>query len=354
MKRRLTLAVLLALSICTLPASAEADLSNIRFGDHVTGPQGITKNDFAGRIVIVEYWGVNCPPCLAQIPHISKLAKDYGHDRLIVLASHRQSASIEKIKETWESRAKGQYVIVQQQATVPGFEVRGIPAAIMFDQKGREIWRGHPGQIEKPLKAAMKNFRVVRKPKEAEPVKDPIVTGVEAKYFKRELAQINDQKRKIDSSLRGIRAKVQRSKREDQIAEGQAILDAVADWARAQLSLAQSVKKNDPAEAYAIADKAIALLASDALSQPLAAMKQTMESDDALMDVVRSTNMLREVKALAQEIGLAGEKPAEFNAKKHARDLSKIDRDLRRIAKAWPQTAAGKEAQSLLNTWNLQ
>jgi thiol-disulfide isomerase/thioredoxin len=75
---RLTL-VLLAMLIAdalliAAPLSAQDDrfnmklsTSDIRTGDSVFGqkpPTGWLK----GRVVLVEFWGIQCPPCLASMP----------------------------------------------------------------------------------------------------------------------------------------------------------------------------------------------------------------------------------------------------------------------------------------------
>lgn len=352
MKRILTLAILFTMSISALDAAAAADLSKIRFGEHVTGPE-VTDKELKKRFVIVEYWGINCPPCIASIPGITKLAEDYGHDKLVVVAMHRQGGTNDKVKEVWEARASSNHVAVFNGGDLPGFGNGGIPNSILFDPYGRELYRGSPSGLKNALKDAMRNFRPIaeEKPEEAGP--PPIVSGVEAKYFKRELDTINEQERRIDSTLRNIRRVVERSSREDQVAEGQAILDALGAWASEQQAEAESAKSSDPATAYVIAEKAVDMLGRDELGEPFIEMKREMERDDKLMDTIRSRTMLREIKAQAEAIGLIGDKSSEFNADRHARELRMIARDLRRMAGVWPDTDAGKEAEALLKEWDL-
>lgn len=347
---RLAMTLALCLSFLTSPAHA-ADLSKMDLGSYVTGPK-ITNADLKGRFVIVEYWGVNCGPCIASIPHMTKLAKEYGHQRLLVVANHCQNASDDKAKQVWEERAKSNYVAVINQGHLPGTNVRGIPDSFLFDPNGKLIWSGHPSSIDKPLEKAMKSFRWPKKAKE-EAASDPIVTDVEAKYYKRQLEDINAQKRSIDSPLAQLRKAAERGPKEEQKTEAKAILDVVTQWAATQQANINNALASDPAKAYAMSEQFITLLGRDELARPFIETKQKMDSDDELMDEVRSMRMLREVIALAESIGLTEDAQAAKSNRKNSRDLRAIARDLGRIIGKWPQTDAGKQAKTLQSDWAL-
>lgn len=352
-RRRPFLPILIA-AICllaTLGVKADTDLANLKFGTHVTGPE-FAIDDLQKRFVIVEYWGINCPPCIRAIPELTKLAQDYGHNKLIVIALHRQGGSTEQVKAKWESKAKGNHVAVYNGGNLSGFGNGRIPNSILFDPYGRELYRGSPSGLKTALKDAIKRFRPIREKKEQEKP-DPIVTGIEATFFKRELEQINAQDRKASSALAKIRRAVEHASRPAQIQEGQAILNALGAWAQAQKAQADSALTDDPARSYQIAKEAAALLGKDELGKELLAMATEIEADDQLMAAVRSSTLMAETKALANRIGLADD-PSALNRKKYAKDLKTIRRDLRRILKTWPDTKAGQEVPKLLDAWGLK
>lgn len=349
----LALTLAICLSLLTSPARG-ADLSRMDLGSYVTGPK-ITNADLKGRFVIVEYWGVNCGPCIASIPHMTKLAKDYGHDRLVIVANHCQAASDEKAKEVWESRAKSNYVAVINRGNLPGANVSGIPDSFLFDPTGKLIWRGQPTSVDKPLEKAMKSFRWPKKEKQEkkeEPAPDPIVPGVTSKYYERQVEDINAQKRSIDRPLAQIRRAAERGK-EEQVAEAKAILDVVTQWATTQQANINSTMSSDPAKAYAMSEQFIELLGRDDLAKVFVEIKKTMDTDDALMDRVRSMRMLREVIAQAESIGLTEDLEEAKSNRRNSRDLRVIARDLGRIADKWPETEAGKQAKTLQAEWGL-
>ncbi len=348
------LVLLLATALLLAPstAHAEPDLSKINLGSYVTGPK-ITKNDLKGRFVIVEYWGINCGPCIASIPHITKLAEEYGHSQLVIVANHAQGGSDAQVKEKWESRAKSNYVAVVNGGNLPGTNVRGIPDTFLFAPNGKYLWNGHPNGVEKALKDAMKRYRVPKKEKVEEAAPDPIVTGIEPQYFKRQIEDINEQSRSIDAPLAQLRRASERSSKEEQKAEANAILATVAQFAKSQQDTIDKTIADDPATAYAMTDQAIELFGRDDLATSFTETKSKMESDDALMDRVRSMRKLREVIAEAESIGLTKDAAKANSDRKNTRTLRSIERDLGLIVKTWPETDAAKQAESFRTAWGL-
>jgi thiol-disulfide isomerase/thioredoxin len=81
---------LLALAALSLGIAAQAaELKGVDLGTHLSGPR-LTAADLSGKVVIFEYWGVNCPPCVANIPHVSELAAVASPEVLAVIANHCQ------------------------------------------------------------------------------------------------------------------------------------------------------------------------------------------------------------------------------------------------------------------------
>ncbi|MFK7789872.1 MAG: TlpA disulfide reductase family protein [Phycisphaeraceae bacterium] len=349
------LAFLLIACTLLLPSTALAnpDLTKMDLGSYVTGPK-ITMNDLPGRFVIVEYWGVNCPPCIASIPHMSKLAKEYGHDKLLIIANHAQSASDAQVKEKWESRAKSNHVAVINRGNLPGAKVSGIPDVFLFAPNGKYLWNGRPSGVDKALEQAVKQYRLPKREKEEAPKADPIVTGVETKFFSRQLEEINEQKRSIDAPLIQLRRTLDRSKRDDQVAEAKAILDAVQQWIDQRSAAIDSSMQDDPAASHALIEATMELLGRDESAKAFTALHKQMEADDKLMDRVRSTRMLREVIAEAESIGLTTDATKANSDRKNTRTIRGIARDLGKIIKTWPETDAAKQAEGFRKSWSLE
>src|SRR3982750_3636100 len=46
---------------------------------------GQKLKDLQGKAVILDFWATNCPPCVAEIPHLEQLQAKYGKDNLVVV-----------------------------------------------------------------------------------------------------------------------------------------------------------------------------------------------------------------------------------------------------------------------------
>ena len=79
-----------ALHAATAP-TPQAQLSQFKLGAYITGPQ-VTPENAAGKAVLIEAWGIHCPPCLASLPHIEKIAKR-NKDKLLVFGAHAQGGT---------------------------------------------------------------------------------------------------------------------------------------------------------------------------------------------------------------------------------------------------------------------
>jgi thiol-disulfide isomerase/thioredoxin len=69
-RRATLLLALLALpSAATAPGNTLPELELVTLdGNH------LTSADFRGKVVLLDFWGTWCPPCVASIPHPRALA----------------------------------------------------------------------------------------------------------------------------------------------------------------------------------------------------------------------------------------------------------------------------------------
>lgn len=346
--------VLLALACAMVSTvSAEPTLNNIDLGSYVTGPQ-INVADLRGRVVVVEYWGITCGPCLAAIPHTTELAERYGHEKLVIIANQVWGASDRQCKETWEARAKSNFVAVINGGSVRDFQPRSVPTAVMFDHEGKFIWQGHPGSMDRALADAVAKVpaRAAAASAESEPALEPIVSGIELKYFGDEVQDINEQGRSFGRAVTTLTRRAERE--DDRAVEAKAILEQVDRWVAEQTQAMEGARTSDPATAYAIAERVGGMLAGDTRAAAFTSLTKEFEQDDELMVQVRSTLMLRGIKAEAEAIGLSADPQAAQGKRELSRQLGSIERGLRRLVSVWPESEAGKEAATLLTAWGFE
>jgi len=117
-----------------------------------------------GKTYVVEFWATWCGPCLATIPHLTKLQKEYKDVTFIGVAIYEEDqekveAFVEKMGDKMDYRVALDSVAEDAQpddgAMVKGWmnpaEQRGIPASFIVNGDGVIAWIGHPGEIDEPL-----------------------------------------------------------------------------------------------------------------------------------------------------------------------------------------------------------
>jgi thiol-disulfide isomerase/thioredoxin len=114
----------------------EWSISNI-----LSGPN-VEIDKLNGKVVAIEFWGVNCPPCIASLPHLASMDKKFRSKGLVIIGVHAQNASIEKILSTIQNGGVN-YTIVERGRSPINFS--GIPKLFIFDASGNMKFDGRPG-----------------------------------------------------------------------------------------------------------------------------------------------------------------------------------------------------------------
>ena len=141
-------------------AAGELSLQGANWGAYVTGPK-LKKSDLSGKVIVFEYWGDRCGPCLASIPHLVELQEKHGRDKVVIVANQVWTKSADAAKKAWMSRTDKDVITVVNHGSIKGANVRGVPTSFVFDGKGNFVWSGHPmggldDAIDKALTATEK------------------------------------------------------------------------------------------------------------------------------------------------------------------------------------------------------
>ncbi|HEX9946781.1 MAG TPA: TlpA disulfide reductase family protein [Allosphingosinicella sp.] len=107
-------------------------------------PEGTPASlaDFRGKPVLLNLWATWCAPCVAEMPTLDKLAEREG-ERLKVLTISQDLDGREKVEaffarqgyrnlETW---------LDPQMALMSKLKADTLPTTILYDARGREVWR---------------------------------------------------------------------------------------------------------------------------------------------------------------------------------------------------------------------
>ncbi len=135
--------------------TADASTGSIKAADFtlksVTG-EDISLSDYAGKVVILDFWATWCPPCRMEIPHFNDLAKEYGDKGLVVLGVSVDRGGADVVRKFKEKTEVGYPVVMSNsdthakyQSYIDPSQQGGIPFTFVIDREGiiRERYVGY-------------------------------------------------------------------------------------------------------------------------------------------------------------------------------------------------------------------
>ncbi len=109
------------------------------FLDEKGGPATLTQ--FRGKPLMVNLWATWCAPCIAEMPHLDRLAGEDDRFRLITVSEDLEGA---KVIEPF-FREKGFKALTrysdQQNVLMGALGTETLPTTVFYDARGKELWR---------------------------------------------------------------------------------------------------------------------------------------------------------------------------------------------------------------------
>jgi thiol-disulfide isomerase/thioredoxin len=121
----------------SLPDWSLPDFSN-------RGGAKLQKNDFEGKLVLMDFWIKNCGSCMESFPHLQALQKKYGSAGFQLLAVNAYDK--EEDIAFFYKRERPVYKMLYEGrafAKQMGVESNGYPTVILTDKQGKIIYSGN-------------------------------------------------------------------------------------------------------------------------------------------------------------------------------------------------------------------
>lgn len=97
----------------------------------------IALDDLRGKVVLLDFWGTWCPPCVASVPSLRALHKKYEKETSFVMISISTDGEAEKWQTfTAKNQMSWPQYLDRQRKVVRAFDVRAYPTYIVLDHEG--------------------------------------------------------------------------------------------------------------------------------------------------------------------------------------------------------------------------
>ena len=293
--------------------AAALEVSNLTDEMHVSGPK-LKPADLEGKVVVVEAFGLTCPPCRAVLPHIGELARKFKGKPALIIGTHVWARNDEAVRDLLK-RSKCDYSVYQQFAVAGSPRINGVPYAMIFDHNGQLFWGGHPANkdFEAKIQEAIKAVPVRRS------AGTSLADGLELKHCK-DLERRLMVGQNIEPALKTLRQRIQRGGAAGE--EAQALLKQCEAWIEQSDAEIRETLVSTPSKALLLAKtfsrtvptraaefkEALGLAAKNAATTRLAASRQTLEKMRA--QVAKTANarraLLTKVQMQIKQLGLQG------------------------------------------------
>jgi thiol-disulfide isomerase/thioredoxin len=90
--------------------------------------------DFKGKVVVLDFWGYWCGPCIGSMPELIKVHDQFKDRPVVILAIHDQSV---QSREAYDRKLEG----IKQNV----WEGRELPFRVALDSPDPEVEKGQPG-----------------------------------------------------------------------------------------------------------------------------------------------------------------------------------------------------------------
>lgn len=121
--------------------------------------KSVKLSDYKGKVVLIDFWATWCPPCIASIPGIEKLHKNYKDKGLVVLAVSLDEGGWDSVQSFVAGQGISYPVLKGTEEVSADYQVRTIPMLFIVGKDGRIAKRylgaGVEEDVEKDIKAIL-------------------------------------------------------------------------------------------------------------------------------------------------------------------------------------------------------
>lgn len=97
---------------------------------------GLDLDELRGQVVLLDFWGVWCPPCVELIPHLIELHEKYADKGLVIIGVHTELFAEDMPRFVRRKRIPYPVGIDAKDATAEAYKVFGYPEVYLIGRDG--------------------------------------------------------------------------------------------------------------------------------------------------------------------------------------------------------------------------
>lgn len=136
MKIRSRIIRLVSFSPSSIKEENRVDLKSYNWKLLDSEGKSIDFNDMKGKVVLVNMWATWCPPCVAEMPSLEKLYKDYGNKMVFLIVAH------DTPKKVTPFMVKNKFtmpIFYEETQTPKELVSTSIPTTFLIDKNGEIV-----------------------------------------------------------------------------------------------------------------------------------------------------------------------------------------------------------------------
>ena len=94
-------------------------------------------DDFKGKVVVIDFWGVWCPPCRKAMPHLKELYHRHREQGLVVIGIHTTNDGEKAADFVTQEKLDWPIAVDVKNQTTSAFRVDSYPDYYLIDRSGK-------------------------------------------------------------------------------------------------------------------------------------------------------------------------------------------------------------------------
>ena len=109
-----------------------------------SGRRMLSLNDLKGKVVVLDFWSLGCPPCMQMVPELDAVSRAFSENDVAVVGVAAWGESRNDVFRLKRGRKLDYHLLVGIPDVIKKYRVSSLPTLYIIDKKG-EIAKRHQG-----------------------------------------------------------------------------------------------------------------------------------------------------------------------------------------------------------------